>query len=203
MEEKKEIIKEQLGYIYQLYQANMKNRSAIRNWCIVMWLGLAVALLKFFEEPNSQNYPILPLIIFLPVILFWFTEAIYGGQTKVYREQIKSFERKICILLKDADGVGSEPADLCARSHYEAKFKLVQKLCALGHVFLGSGTIASFYVPMFFISILFIKFFLPNYFNLKFNIPINIWSLVVIFIIIFALGHLISRYLEEKAELKE
>lgn len=206
-DEKKKILKEQLGYLYQLNEINIRNRFAIKNWCIVVWLGLIVALLKFFEEPSAkENYPLLPLIVFLPVILFWFTEAVYGGQTVLYRKQIVDFEKKINTepLTKN------ETKDLFIRSQYEDNFegKPKMKIYSLIDSFFRGGTLTFFYLLMLATSFLFLIFFFPNFsINLSIlciNFHISIWWLFVVAIIIIYLGYSFAdKFLKSRIKLKE
>lgn len=201
-EEKREILREQLGYLYQLNEINIRNRFAIKNWCIVMWLGLIVAILKLFEEPSAiEKYPLLPLIIFLPVILFWFTEAVYGGQTKLYRKQIVDFEQKINTEQLSI----TKTEDFFIGSHYEKNFNKKEKVFSLITSIFECGTLTFFYVVMLAASFIFIFCFFPSInanLNLIVNLHINIFSLFIFFIVILIVGYFIARFLENKIKLR-
>ena len=206
-EERRKILREQLGYLYQLNEINIRNRFAIKNWCIVVWLGLIVAVLKLFEEPSAiEKYPLLPLIVFLPVILFWFTEAVYGGQTILYRKQIVDFEKKI----NQESPTESETKDLFARSHYEYNFEsnLTIKIYSLVDSFFRGGTLTFFYLVMLSASFSFIIFFFPNFsINLSVfctNLHINIWLFIVVTIVIIFLGNRFAdKFLNSRIKLKK
>ncbi len=202
-DEKRQILREQLGYLYQLNEINIRNRFAIKNWCIAVWLGLIVAILKLFEEPSAiEKYPSLPLIVFLPVVLFWFTEAVYGGQTKLYRKQIVDFEKKI----NTESSQNNKTEDIFIRSHYEKNFGLKEKFFSLAHSLFGCGTLTFFYVVMFAASFIFIFFFFPNFsvdFHFAIDFHINILFLLVLFVVILIAGFFIARFLENKIKLKQ
>lgn len=153
-----------------------------------------MALFKILEEPNAiEDYPFLPLIIFFPIILFWFTEAIYGGQTILYRKQIIDFENKINI---ESSQKQTETKDNFLRSHYEYNFRTELKILSLLDSIFKGGTLTSFYLIMLLFSFAFIIFFFPNFFS--------IWKLLGIAITIIFLGYIITnKFIKNKIKLKE
>jgi len=191
-DEKRQTLREQLEYLHRLDEINLKNRFAIKNWCIVVWLGVIVILLKE-KSLSMQASAIEPaLIIFLPVFLFWFLEAVYGGQNTIYRKQIRDFEQKI-----NTESLASyKTGDLFARSHYEEKVGLCQKLLSFFCATFSKGTLTHFYLAMLIASTLVVYFIFPGFINSNFCLFGLISSIIVVFTII-------ARYLKNKIELKE